>query len=249
VTAPPEAWAQLEELVAEAQRLLADALTGVYVHGSLALDCFGARSDVDVLFLVARPLDVDEKLRLLDLLLRVSAAPYAIELHVLRLDQLRPWRHPSPFELHYSESYREALAFDPIGTLERMPPTDPDIAAHVAVARPAGIALVGPPPGAIFPEVPWPDFEDALRRDLVWARTVRSALYGVLSPCRVWAALATREIHSKATAAAWALERLPPDLRPLVERARASYAGAGEPIEVDEEERQRLLDYVEEQLA
>jgi len=36
--------------------------------------------------------------------------------------------------------------------------------------------------------------------------------------------------------------------RPLVARALASYAGAGEPIEVDADERQRLLDYILERV-
>ena len=58
------------------------------------------------------------------------------------------------------------------------------------------------------------------------------------------ATLETGEVHSKATGAAWALGRLPADLRPLVARALASYTGAGEPIEVDEDERRRLIDYV-----
>jgi hypothetical protein len=77
---------------------------------------------------------------------------------------------------------------------------------------------------------------------------VRSALYGVLSPCRVWAALETGELHSKASGAEWALARLPPDLRPPVERALASYRGRGEPIELAETDRQTLLAYIESRL-
>jgi hypothetical protein len=68
----------------------------------------------------------------------------------------------------------------------------------------------------------------------------------VLSPCRVWATLETGAVHSKLTGARWALERLPADLRAPVERALASYAGDGEPIELAEDERARLWDYVAE---
>jgi hypothetical protein len=57
-----------------------------------------------------------------------------------------------------------------------MSPTDPDLAAHVKVARNSGIALVGLPPQDVFPEIPWEDYADALRRDLEWTRTSRSAL-------------------------------------------------------------------------
>jgi predicted nucleotidyltransferase len=228
---------------------LGDDLVGVYVHGSLALGCFNeARSDVDVVVVTARPLTEDERFAIADLFLRISARPYGIEAHVVTTDQLRPWRYPPPYDFHYSESHRERLALDPEVALERPTEGDPDLAAHVDVVRARGVTLLGPPPLALFPEVPRADLEDALRRDLKWCRSARSALYGVLSPCRVWAALETGELHSKASGAEWALPRLPAALRPPVERALASYRGAGEPIELDEEERQRLLDYIEGRL-
>jgi streptomycin 3"-adenylyltransferase len=250
VNVPPEARRQLDEVVDGFRGELGDALVGVYVHGSIAFGCFNvARSDVDVLIVAERPLDVEEKLRLADVLLRASAVPYAVELHVLTREQLARWRHPSPFELHYGESHREGFAFDPVGTLAAMASTDPDLAAHVTVARALAIPLVGPAADDVFPPVPWADYEDSLRRDLAWSRNVKSALYGVLSPCRVWASLATRDLHSKASGAAWALERLPADLRPLVASALASYTGTGEPIDVDEPTRQRLIDEVERELA
>jgi predicted nucleotidyltransferase len=228
---------------------LGDDLVGVYVHGSLALGCFNeARSDVDVVVVTARPLTEDERFAAADLFLRISARPYGLEAHVVTTDQLRPWRYPPPYDFHYSESHRERLALDPEVALERPKEGDPDLAAHVDVVRARGVTLLGPSPLEVFPAVPRADLEDALRRDLDWCRSVRSALYGVLSPCRVWAALETGELHSKASGAEWALPRLPAALRPPVERALASYRGAGEPIGLDEEERQRLLDHIEGRL-
>ena len=249
MNAPPEVRAQLEEVVAGMQGILGSGLVGVYVHGSLALGCFNAaRSDIDVLAVTSRPLADDERFSIADLFLRVSARPYGLEAHVVTTDQLRPWCYPPPYELHYGETRRERLAFEPDAALERPQQGDADLAAHYDVVRRVGLALFGPPPQEIFPEVPRIDLEDALRRDLEWCRGARSALYGVLSPCRVWAALATGELHSKASGAEWALGRLPPNLRAPVERAVASYRGAGEPIELDEEERQRLLVYIEERV-
>lgn len=232
------------------ETLVADRLVGLYVHGSLALGCFNsARSDVDVIAVVDEPLSGEEKLQLIDGLLRISAAPYAIELHVLARANLEPWRYPTPFDLHYGESHREDFAFDPLGALQaQADATDPDLAAHLSVVREAGVVLAGPVPADVFPEVSKDDLADSLRRDLEWTRNSRSALYAVLSPCRVWAALATGDVHSKASGARWALERLPDDLRPLVERALASYEGAGESIEFDEAARERLFAYVEDRV-
>jgi len=247
--APAVVRTQLASLVDGLRSALGERVLGVYVHGSLALGSFSpARSDLDVLAVVDEALDTDAKLLVADLLLRVSCAPYPIELHVLTRAQLRTWRHPSPFELHYGEGHREGFALDPLNRLATMSATDADLAAHLTVARKAGIALVGPPPADVFPEVPFDDYREALGTDLEWARTVRSALYGILSPCRVWATLATGEVHSKTSGASWALDRLPEDMRPLVQAALTSYTGAGESIEVDEAARQRLLDYIEAQL-
>lgn len=248
--APAELHDQVRALQTGVTDVVGTSLVGIYVHGSLAFGCFSpSRSDVDLLAVVSRPLELEEKLAVADVLLHVSAAPYGIELHVLTADQLRNWSHPSPFELHYGESHRGPLAFEPVAALERIEPTDPDLAAHVKVARAAGIALVGPPARDVFPEIPWRDYADALRRDLEWTRTARSGLYGVLSPCRVWASLETGEVHSKASGAEWALARLPDELRPQVERALASYRGAGEAIDFDDEQRRSLHDYVEERVS
>ena len=42
---------------------------------------------------------------------------------------------------------------------------------------------------------------------------------------RIWSAIATDEVHSKDSAAEWALPRLPKQYRPVLERAREIYRG------------------------
>jgi predicted nucleotidyltransferase len=248
--APAAVRAQLDRLTRELQETLRDALFGAYVHGSLALGCFNAAtSDIDVLGVTERSLTEDEKLALVDVFLRISLDPNAIEADVVSLAELRNWRHPSPFELHYSEWRRGRWTADPRATLASFPTGNADLATHVAVARTAGIRLVGPPPEDVFPSVPDADFRDSLLRDLEWSRdTQAGAVYGILSPCRIWAALETGELHSKVSGARWALPRLPAELRPMVRRALASYTGAGETIDVDEDEQRRLLDFVDERV-
>ena len=48
----------------------------------------------------------------------------------------------------------------------------------------------------------------------------------VLTLARIWITVATGEIHAKDAAADWALDRLPPEHRPVLARARAIYVGA-----------------------
>src|SRR5215471_7750836 len=79
--APSSVRAQVYRLLGGLGDVLSQKLRGVYLHGSLALGCFNpVRSDVDVLVVVAGPLQLDEKLRLVDLLLSVSAEPHKVEL-------------------------------------------------------------------------------------------------------------------------------------------------------------------------
>jgi streptomycin 3"-adenylyltransferase len=47
----------------------------------------------------------------------------------------------------------------------------------------------------------------------------------ILTLARIWATVETGEIHPKDVAADWVFERLPPEHRPVVERARAIYLG------------------------
>jgi streptomycin 3"-adenylyltransferase len=237
---------QLDDLTAGLQAILGDRLVGVYAHGSYALGCFNPRrSDLDVIAIASEVPMREQHERLVALLGEVSGAPgplepkeeaakRPLEFHLLLGSDLHPWRHPAPFELHWHG-----------GLIERA--VDRDLAAHVTVARANGVALAGPPAEQVFPEVPWTDFEDSLRYDLVWAREHARELYRALSPLRVWATLETKQPHSKASAAAWAIPRLPPDLKPVAERALAAYEGSGT-FEHTQGELDRLMDFVESRL-
>jgi predicted nucleotidyltransferase len=229
-----EARDRLDELVRDLRRVLGDNLVGVYLHGSLALGCFNAAlSDLDLLVVEERPLTAEERQALAPLLARAGR----IEISFLVEASLTPWRHPAHYDLHFSSPARL------IG-----PGEDHDLAAHFTVTRHGGIALVGPSPSDVFPQVPWEDYEDSLRRDLAWSRDHATELYGVLSPARIWATLRTKEIHSKESGAAWALERSPADFQPLLERALAMYRTGDQPHAFERAQVLRFADFVKDQL-
>jgi aminoglycoside adenylyltransferase-like protein/nucleotidyltransferase-like protein len=229
-----EARRHLDELVQGLGEVLGDELVGVYLHGSLALGCFNpALSDLDVLVVTRQPLTPHRREALGMLLARVPR----LEIHFLSESDLTTWRHPASYDLHFD-------------TKQRLfgPGEDYDLAAHLTVVHHRGAALAGPTPADVFPEVPWEDYEDSLRRDLAWCREHGSELYAVLSPARIWATLTDRAVHSKASGAAWALERAPDEFRPLLQRALEVYrAGASEPA-FDPDEVRRFADFVMEQL-
>jgi hypothetical protein len=223
--------AELERLTADLQAVLADTLVGVYAHGSFALGCFNPHlSDLDVLVVTKSALRPAQRSALAPLL----AARQHLEIHSMSQSALLPWRHPAPFDLHFSWNEDRLVG----------PGEDHDLAAHFTIARHAGVALLGPPPAEVFPEVPREDYEDSLRRDLVWSGEHGGRLYAVLSPARIWATLTERVVHSKASGVAWALERAPEEFRPLISQALETYRSGTDQPWFDREEVRPFVEFV-----
>ena len=230
-----EAPRDLDELVRGLGELLGDALIGIYLHGSLALGCFNpALSDIDFLVVIRRSLMREQRKAIEPLLARTPR----LEIHFLAESGLVPWRHPAPYDAYYGSERRL------IG-----PGEDHDLAAHVTVAREAGVALLGPPPAEVLPQIPWEHYEDALLRDLDWCRDHGTRLYAALSPARIWATLTDGVVHSKASGAAWAIERAPAEFQPLLKRALETYRTGDEQVEFDSDEVRRFSDFVSSQIS
>jgi streptomycin 3"-adenylyltransferase len=222
---------QLDRLVAGLVEIFGDVLIGAYTHGSKALGCFGQRSDLDVIVAIRRASNAEEQNRLGALCLQLSqrrgqpAPPHLIELDVVVPAALHPWRYPTPLDFHYSESFRHAF--------ERGDPKpwrvdeSNDLAAHLTVLGAAGVALRGEPIADVFPPVPVDDYRASIRVDRQWCldHLETHRLHVVLSLPRIWAGLETGDVHSKASAAEWALPRLPETLRPVLVHALAVYRG------------------------
>ena len=210
---------------------LGDELLGVYLHGSLAMGCFNPqRSDVDVLALARGPLPPGARPRLARLLLRLSGVPNAIELSVLSQPGLVPWRHPAPYEFHYSEDWRDRTQarLDHAAWPEAdTPPTDPDLAAHVMLARARGVTLWGRPATEALPPVPAADYAVSIVGDFHWAQElmVVNPVYFVLNTCRVRAFLEEGLLVSKDEGGEWGLQRLPARHQPVIRQALRLYRG------------------------
>jgi predicted nucleotidyltransferase len=231
---PTELRPQADAVVEELQRTLGGDLVGVYLHGSAVLGCFGPQSDIDLVAVLHGPVRAEQRRRLVDALLEISApnepaAPLRpVELDLVLASSIRTWQYPTPFDFHYGESHRSRFEAGELELWKRR--ESRDLAAHVTVLRHAGTALVGPPVEQVFPNVPWMDYVDALTHDLDWCRErwAERPRYGVLSTARIWATMATGMPQSKATGAEWALSRLPDELRPVLEHGLDVYTGATE---------------------
>jgi streptomycin 3"-adenylyltransferase len=223
---------QVERVVHELQAQLADQLIGVYLHGSLAMGCFNpSRSDLDLLVVTHDGMPAQIKRAIVELLLETSQAPAPIEISFLQRADLHPWRHPAPFDLHYSESWRDRYARDLASgawqTWDGGQGHDPDLAGHVMVTRRRGICLYGEAISDVFPEVPPQDYVDSIRIDVGEAldAIAENPVYAVLNACRTCAYLREGHVFSKDEGGVWALRSLPAEHQGVVATALALYRG------------------------
>lgn len=221
--------ALLERIAADFRGVLGDGLVGFYVHGSLAFGCFRwDAGDLDFLAVVNRPLAFDERRALIRVLLdRTPEAPLkGIEMSVVTEAAMRDFRHPSPFELHFSPAHLGAIRAGLDAYCRDAAGVDPDLAAHLAAARTCSRAIIGDPARDAFPPVPKEAVLDSIRYDVLDESA--DPLYAALNLCRALAYLAEGRMLSKCGGAVWALRHLPDADRPVVRQALAGYLSGAE---------------------
>jgi hypothetical protein len=143
---PASVRTQVQTLCEQVQAALEQTLVGIYLHGSLALGCFNVeQSDLDLLFVTRQPMAVKTKRQLMQVFLQSSQAPCPLELSVLVVSDMHPFRHPLPFDLHYSEYWRQQTQEDLVNGAWQYwndeTRSDPDLAAHLTVARHRALTL------------------------------------------------------------------------------------------------------------
>ena len=65
----------LDRVVRRFKAILKENLVGIYLHGSLAMGCYSAHSDIDFLAVVGYPLNYKTKRLLVDELLKLQDCP------------------------------------------------------------------------------------------------------------------------------------------------------------------------------
>lgn len=254
-TCPQAVRDQIEALIDFLRESLGDNLVGVYLHGSLALECFNPdRSDADVLVITEKGMTVETKRRIAELLLQCSAGPAPIEISFLARQHIAPWHYPTPYDFHYGEDWREKiekeLASGEWKKWNEELRTDKDLAAHITVTRKQGIALDGPPIDEIFPSVPEEHYIDSLIEDFRWGRErmTRYPTNFILNTCRVLSYLSESRVLSKDEAGAKILQSMPQEFKPLIAQALEIYRGNQKDEHFDAAMLKDFADHMAEQL-
>lgn len=203
--------ALLQEFVQMSRQILGENLTGIYLHGSLAMGCFNpAKSDLDLLLVVEKSLPEETKIRFMEQVVRLngSAPAKGIEMSVVLRKDCKPFVYPTPYDLHFSVAHLARFTQDPHGYVERFQGTDKDLAAHAAIIHRFGIPLFGPPVSHTFGTVSKSVYADSIWYDVSGAEEeiLENPVYMTLNLCRALGYLAEDLVLSKQTGGAWALE-------------------------------------------
>lgn len=218
----------LDSITLAAKDILGDVLTGIYLHGSLAMGCFNPeQSDIDLILVINREMTDRQKKRFMEIVaeLNTQAPRKGLELSVVKEAVCRDFVYPTPFELHFSPTHLKWWQDDPEGYIRRMKGTDPDLAAHFMIIRQYGIVLAGAAVEEVFGEVPQKAYLDSIRQDVENAveDVLDNPVYVILNLCRVAAYVEENLILSKQQGGEWGLTHLPEKYHLIVRDALHAY--------------------------
>ncbi|MEF3302558.1 aminoglycoside adenylyltransferase domain-containing protein [Paenibacillus sp. GYB003] len=217
-------------------------LTGVYLHGSLAMGSYyRPKSDIDLIVVVdgKLPSELAESVGI-SIANAAAGRPTlgGVELSAITADTAKRVPAPIPFEIHYSPSWHERILNREVDySRER---TDPDLFSNLTYVVQRGVCVYGEPIADVFGQVDWKHFMESVLDDFNWIledeHLVETPFYGVLNVCRVLRLLAEndRSVQSKDEGGEWGLGALPAEHRPLIRRALDVYRS---PVAVTEERR------------
>lgn len=228
-----EIGSQLSQARAVLERHLGRTIVAVHLFGSAAEGGLRPLSDIDLLVTASEAPSEPTRRALLQELLTVSGPPgadanlRALEVTVLVLSEIVPWRYPPRRELQFGEWLRGSLQ----GGAYESPMLDHDLAIILTKARQHSVSLIGPSAASLFEPVPRAHLVQSLR-DSVAQWNGPKDLAGderniVLTLARIWYTATTGEIASKDAAATWLLDQLHEPHRAVLTTARAAYLGEG----------------------
>ena len=219
----------LDKIVVESKRILESKLTGIYIHGSIAMQCFNPqKSDIDLIFVVEGDIPDEQKMEFMNEVVKINklAPNKGIELSVVKREYCKEIPYPIPFELHFSNMHVQWFLDNPVDYISKMKGTDKDLAAHFTIINHCGIVLYGEEIAAVFGEVPRADYMDSILSDIEGAKEdiLEDPIYIILNLCRVVAFLKEDLVTSKVQGGEWGLKNLELKYQSLICDALECYA-------------------------
>lgn len=229
----------LDAFVAAAKEIIGEQLTGIYLHGSLAMGCFHPKkSDIDIIVVIGEDISDIQKMEFMKRVVSLNrqAPEKGLEISVVKREFCNPFAYPTPYTLHFSPMHLQWFLDDPQSYVEKMNGDDKDLAAHFTIIKKYGIVLYGEEIEKVFSDVPQEYYIDSIWADIEDAgeEIARQPIYMTLNLCRVFAFLRDGLYLSKEEGGKWGLAHLPLKYHPLLSDALACYA-TDRDMNIDEE--------------
>ncbi len=231
----------LNEFIIKAKDILRDNLTGIYLHGSLAMGCFNEKvSDIDLLVVIRDDITYETKREFMDMVVSLNdkAPQKGIELSIVKESVCDPFIYPTPYELHFSEAHLDRYLSAPDDYIRKMNGADKDLAAHFTIIYHRGKTLYGKEIKDVFQEVGSEYYLDSIIFDIQDAKEdiLTNPMYIILNLCRVLAYKKDGLILSKKEGGEWALNSiLCLEYKNMILTALEGYK-TGDPISVNDKD-------------
>ncbi len=197
----------LDEIVNVFVSILKDNLVGIYLHGSLAMECFNPqKSDIDLLIVIRKKLERKEMEIIVEALIDLETIYHSnpIEMSIILENDIKNFKHPMPFILHYSELHREKY----ISSKELCGDfNDLDLTSHLMVLKSRGKCLYGLAVNHLNIRISEGDFLKSVLNDLNYNEDdlLIHPEYVVLNLCRTLKYLNDKSLSSKLEGGQWAI--------------------------------------------
>ncbi len=240
----------LTEIIEKYKNLLGENLIGIYLHGSLVMGCFNSESsDIDFLVVVRDKLSFNIKRQLIDILIDLSdfAPKKGFEVSVILEKYSNNFVYPTPFELHYSNEYKERYIRDKEFLCHNG--GDADLAAHITIINKRGRCLYGKEIEEVFGEVPEKYYINSILNDVENAidEIVENPVYIILNLCRILYYLKERVVSSKHEGGSWGKTNYK-TYENLIQKALNIYNGDFDEEKWNEEKLKKFATYMIEEI-
>ncbi|MEG1254926.1 aminoglycoside adenylyltransferase domain-containing protein [Clostridium sp.] len=238
----------LQIIKTEYERILSDNLVGIYVHGSIAFECFNEeKSDIDFIVVINSEIDSNAKIKLLNSLesLRSQSPSKGLEMSVVLKENCINFKYPTPYELHFSNYWLNTYLNNSEVMCSDETKVDYDLSAHFTIIRKFGIVLCGQPIKDVFGKVKEEYYIDSIMRDIGDSRDeiLDNTTYVVLNLCRVLAYLKEKLILSKEEGGKWALRNIDNKYHKSVKIALEDYKSS-KSVKVSDKEKVYFSEYM-----
>lgn len=251
---------QISDVVEVWKKHMGKNLLGIYLHGSMALECFSENSsDIDILAVTDRKIPRAERLVIAQDIMMIDRKPCPLEMSALYIRDIKPWQYPTRCQFHYSDYWTEHYEKLQGGEITESfivdtDFEDTDIACHIKLTKQCGICVYGGTASEIFPDVPEEDFWASISSEVedydFHAYNPKYFVSNILILGRILSYKKEKIILSKYDGGIWTRDHVPEKYRYIIDNALQVWYLGQEQAEYKREDleglRQYLIDYVRE---